>query len=129
MVIHDRRPRSLGTRVAFGLLALTISAPGCAIKLSLMAKQDASDALDCEEVSTRTKPVRPPYKEMRVSGCGEYRVYEGTCDGERNGCDRVGLDDPSCDGSCKLELTDSGTLDPPKPNSTEATAETSAPGA
>lgn len=81
--------------------------------LTRMAKTDAANSMDCDpkEVQGFPIPKTPPWYEIRMTGCGEYRIYKASCDGTRNGCDNIGLGKQGCDGACKVTLIESGTVD------------------
>lgn len=82
---------------------------GCTIKLTHMSNVQGGASMGCDEVKTKMRLTGADERRFVVYGCGEYEVWEGSCNGETNGCDNRSMAS-GCDGSCRVRRTSKGEL-------------------
>ena len=83
---------------------------GCTLKLATMSKDEGRSGMKCKDAQWKLRFKSVNERSYIVFGCGKWQLYEGSCDGEANGCDST-LNSDNCDGSCKTELVDQGELE------------------
>ena len=91
-------------------LALTcLVAGGCSFKLASMAHDQGKASFGCEDAKYKIRTISAEERRIVVFGCEKFEVYEGSCNGENNGCDHGSFSD-GCDGSCRVKRTATGAL-------------------
>lgn len=87
----------------------------CTMNLANNARDQGRASMSCEDAQYKMRVIDAERRRFVVYGCGSYEVYEGSCNGEKNGCDSRGMA-PDCDGSCRVrrqghgELTEAGEI-------------------
>ena len=86
-------------------------ASGCTFKLASMARDDGRGRMQCPKAQWKLRFKSADERSYIVYGCGQWALYEGSCNGETNGCDNFAAKD-TCDASCRVKLIETGELGP-----------------
>jgi hypothetical protein len=86
-----------------------LAGSACSFKLGSMAHDQGKSTSGCEDSKYKMRMTSVEERRYVVYGCGEFQVFEGSCNGEKNGCERTALS-AGCDGSCRVRRTHTGPL-------------------
>ena len=82
---------------------------GCTFKLAAMSRDDGRLSMNCPDAQWKLRFKSAEMRSYIVFGCGKWELYEGSCNGEQNGCDHS-MRSQDCDGGCKTHVVDRGEL-------------------
>jgi hypothetical protein len=100
------RARACLLALAFTCLS---AATACTVNLTRNARNQGRASMGCDDAQFKMRATGAEDRRIVVYGCGSYEVYEGNCNAELNGCERMSMSD-DCDGSCRVRRTGHGEL-------------------